>query len=119
MRVVMLLPSPAFTEQQVSVLKWEKKEIVMGESHDEGTDVVLRGTVIETRPVQGRDPHQKWLVTLQVDSVVAGCFSGHTLSFSIHSPTKSGIAVGGRYEIHATRPQTGEYLLKSIKPSED
>ena len=91
----------------------------MGESIDQGKDVVLRGTVTEIRPEQGRHPHHKWLVTLRVDSVLAGSFSAPTFFFSIHSPTQSGIAVGGRYEIHATRSETDEYLVKSIKLWQD
>jgi hypothetical protein len=93
--------------------------MVMTDSNDSGKDVVLRGTVGEIRPAQGRHPHLKWMVTLQVESVVAGNFTGATLSFGIHSPVKAGIAVGGRLEVHAARSQAGEYVLKSIKPWQD
>ena len=87
----------------------------MVKNDNEGEEIVLSGTVIDIQPAKGRHPHQKWLVTLQVDSVVAGSFTSKTFSFSIHSPTKSGIAVGGRYTIYLMRNQAGEYLLKNIE----
>jgi hypothetical protein len=88
----------------------------MVEDDTKGEEVVLRGTITEIRPARGSHPHQKWLAILAVDSVVAEHFSGQTFAFRIHSPTKSGIAVGGRYVIHATRTQTGEYVVRSIEP---
>ena len=81
-----------------------------------GEEVVLRGTVTELRPSRGPHPHLKWLAVLAVDSIMAGQFSGPTFPFHIHSPTKSGIAEGGRYVVHLTRTPAGEYLLGRIEP---
>jgi hypothetical protein len=87
----------------------------MVKSDNESEEIVLRGKVIEVRPSKGAHPHLKWLIVLQVDSVIDGSYSGQTFSFNIHSLTKSGIVVGGQYTIHMTRTQTGEYKLNSIE----
>lgn len=91
----------------------------MREDENNGEEIVLRGEVIDLRPERGQHPHQKWLVTLRVDAVVTGTFSEPSFSFHIHSPTKSSIALGGRYLIHLARSQDGAYLLKRIEPSRD
>lgn len=88
----------------------------MTERETEGEEVVLRGTVTELRPSRGPHPHLKWLATLAVDSVAAGSFSEPTFPFRIHSPTKSGIAEGGKYVLHLTLTPAGEYLLGRIEP---
>ena len=88
----------------------------MTEGDAGGEEVVLRGEITELRPSRGPHPHQKWLATLAVDSVVAGSFSEPAFPFRIHSPTKSGIAVGGRYVVHTTRTPAGDYLLGRIEP---
>lgn len=88
----------------------------MAEGGAEGEEVVLRGAITELRPARGPHPHQKWLATLAVDSVVAGSFAEPTFPFRIHSPTKSGIAAGGRYVVHTTRTPAGDYLLGRIEP---
>jgi hypothetical protein len=77
--------------------------------------IVLRGTVIEVRPQRGPHPHQRWVAVLEIDRVVAGRFSDRTFAFRIHSPTKSGIAVGGRYELHVARSASGEYAVDRIE----
>lgn len=82
-------------------------------------EVVLRGTVTELRPSRGPHPHLKWLAALAVESVAAGRFSDPAFLFRIHSPTKSGITVGGRYVVHATRTPDGDYLLGRIEPWRD
>ena len=88
----------------------------MTERETEGEEVVLRGTVTGLRPSRGPHPHLKWLAVLTVDSVVAGHFSEPTFPFHIHSPTKSGIAEGGRYVLHLTRTPAGDYLLGHVEP---
>jgi hypothetical protein len=86
------------------------------EDENDSEIIVLQGTVTEIRPMQGAHPHQKWLVSLQVKSVIAGDFMGQMFSFNIHSPIKSGIVKGGQYVIHIVRIQTDEYMLKGIEP---
>lgn len=70
-------------------------------------DLLFAGTVLEIRPVEGPNPHLRWGVTTHVDEVLNGQFDGETFSFFIHSPTKSGLEVGGTYRIRATWTGTG------------
>ncbi len=77
--------------------------------------VVLQGTVTEIRPARGSHPHHKWLVFLQINSVIAGEFTEPTFSFNIHSPEKSGIVNGGKYVIEIARIGQIKYVLKGIE----
>ena len=79
-------------------------------------NVVLEGTVTEIRAARGSHPHHKWLVFLQINSVIAGEFTEPTFSFNIHSPEKSGIVKGGQYVIEIARIGPDKYVLKGIKP---
>lgn len=107
----------AYTEHQFDITELAQKEIVMvKESNNEVEETVLQGTVIGIRPAQGQHLHQKWCVTLQVDSIVVGYYTEQTFSFSVHSPTKSGIVIGGQYMIHTVQIQNGEYQIKGIEP---
>ncbi|ASC69421.1 hypothetical protein XM38_003480 [Halomicronema hongdechloris C2206] len=91
----------------------------MSDNNNNDEDVVLRGVITALRPQRGPHPHLKWVAVLDVDAVMAGQFSGQTFAFHIHSPTKSGIAVGGQYVIRMTRTPAGEYLLRAIEPWKD
>jgi hypothetical protein len=93
--------------------------VLMGIDDEAEKEIAFHGTVIEIGPTRRGHPHLKWLVTLHVDSVVRGRLEAETFSINIHSPIKSGIAVGGRYLIQATRINTDEYLIKGIKPLKD
>lgn len=92
------------------------QKVTAMEEQSDGENIVLKGTVTEIRPKQGAHPHLKWLVSLQVNSVIAGDFTGETFNFHIHSPTKSAIVKDGQYVIHLVRNQAGEYRLESIEP---
>ncbi|TFH47376.1 MAG: hypothetical protein E4G94_00220 [ANME-2 cluster archaeon] len=100
---------------QPCVLELNREVNVMEDKND-SEKIVLQGTVTEIRPMQGSHPHLKWLVSLQVNSVIVGDFVGQTFSFNIHSPIKSGIVNGGQYVIQIERIQTGEYMLKDLEP---
>jgi hypothetical protein len=65
-------------------------------------DLLFDGTVLEIRPVEGPNPRLRWAVTTKVDRVIGGAFEEETFSFFIHSPTKSGLEVGGAYRVRAT-----------------
>lgn len=92
----------------------ENKKTFYGKIANESEEIMLGGTIIAINPAQGLHPHQKWMVTLRVDSILAGCYSAETFFFSTHSPTKSGIAVGGKYVVNVTRTPKG-YLLNSVQ----
>lgn len=61
--------------------------------------LVFEGTVSSIKVVQ--DEFTPWLVTLIVEHVVSGEFSGGTFSFAVHSPARSGLEVGGSYTVKA------------------
>jgi len=88
----------------------------MSRDSDKSKEAVLCCHVIALRPAQGKHPHQMWLVTVQVDSVVAGRFPSPTLSLQLHSPIKAGINIGGRYTVRVLETQPGEYRFKDISP---
>lgn len=93
-----------------------KRQVVTMKDENKIENVILQGTVTEIRPARGPHPHHKWLVSLQVNSVIAGDFTGPTFSFNIHSPEKSRIVIGGQYVIELVRIGTVEYALKAIEP---
>ena len=67
---------------------------------DKTKDLVLVGTVTKIYPVAG--VLRRWAVVAQIDKVVAGEFTGTTFTFTVHSPTSSGLRVGRSYTIKAT-----------------
>lgn len=73
-------------------------------------DLVFTGTVTEIRAVSVPRSPQRWQVTVNVDKVLSGDFSGSTFSFLVHSPVKSGLQLGGSYTIKATWNGNG-YLV--------
>ncbi|MFT3775046.1 MAG: hypothetical protein QM820_57595 [Minicystis sp.] len=46
-------------------------------------------------------PQKSWIVTVKVEKVLSGSFSGESFSFRIHSPAKSGLSKGHSYTIEA------------------
>lgn len=69
------------------------------------TDLVFEGTVVDVAPV--RSARDAFRVTMAVEKVVRGSFSGARFEFGVHSPTKSGLVQGGRYTVRATREKDG------------
>jgi hypothetical protein len=63
---------------------------------------VFVGTVTSIRSAAGADSRRDWVVTMHVDEVLSGSFAGEQFSFAIHSPTKSGLAEGGKVTVRAT-----------------
>ena len=51
-----------------------------------------------------------WIVIFNVDKIISGLFTEKTFSFRIHSPVKSGLKVGLKCIVKATKTQTG-YLV--------
>lgn len=103
------------TENGYRVIELQQGVIVM-EGEKDFEKIVLVGTVTELIPARGLHPHHKWLVSLQIDTVITGDINGKTFSFAIHSPTKSGVEKGGQYVINATRIQADKFVVKSIEP---
>lgn len=68
-----------------------------------GGDLRFRGTVTSIEAHQeGDEPSRNpWVVTMKVDEVLAGAFAGKTFGFRVHSPSRSGLAVGGTYTVEA------------------
>src|SRR5262245_59600304 len=67
-----------------------------------GPDLTFLGTVTRIEIADTGDPRKEWVVTTKVDKVLSGSFTGSQFSFAIHSPSKSGLAVGKQYSIQAT-----------------
>ena len=60
-------------------------------------DLVLTGRISSI--TQGPDLLKPWIVTVDVEKVVSGEFSGDQFRFAIHSPARSGLEVGHSYTI--------------------
>src|SRR4030095_11077678 len=67
------------------------------------SDLVLVGTVTRIAPSGAPSTffEYTWVVTVRVENIVSGTFSGSTLTFFIHSPAMAGLEVGGSYTIKA------------------
>jgi hypothetical protein len=70
-------------------------------------DLILRGRVTEIVRIPNSHRTAGWRVKVAVEQVLSGDFSEEFFSFAIHSPVKSGLAVGGVYTIRATRVADG------------
>ena len=83
-------------------------------SQDQGADLVFVGKLTELTPVSMPGTRIRWTVKMAVKKVVSGRFSGDTFSFGVHSPTKSGLVVGGAYEVRATETPEG-YVVDELQ----
>lgn len=73
----------------------------------EAADLVLRGRIVALTPLPGPRRRGGWRVTMAVDRVVEGEFTGDRFEFAVHSPAKSNLKEGGDYLIRATRTGDG------------
>jgi hypothetical protein len=73
--------------------------------------LVLMGTVTAISPVAKRPSRRNWAVTIRVEKVKVGKFSHPEFTFTVHSPSRAGLEVGGRCTIEAT--WTGQGYLVS------
>jgi len=55
-----------------------------------------------------------WLVTLSVEKVLSEEFAGPTFSFAVHSPAKSGLAMGRSYTVRAEW-KDGGYVVDPLQ----
>jgi hypothetical protein len=70
--------------------------------------------MIESIAPTGSGRSRLWQVTLRVERVLAGRFEGEVFSFAVHSPAKSGLAVGQRRIVRAT-PVEGGYAVDALQ----
>ena len=70
--------------------------------NDSPKDLVFIGTITKIYPFSApANMRRRWAVRAHVDRVVSGTFSGDTFTFTVHSPTLSGLQVGGTHTIKA------------------
>ena len=81
---------------------------------DDPVALILRGTIESLQPAGGAARRQRWQVTLRIEEVVAGRFDGDTLTFAVHSPVKSGLAVGQHRTVRARRSADG-YIVDELQ----
>src|SRR5438046_2289978 len=71
-------------------------------STDSPKDLVFIGTVRKIYPFSApATVRRRWAVRAHVDRLLSGTFSADTFTFTVHSPTLSGLQVGGAYTIKA------------------
>jgi hypothetical protein len=49
------------------------------------------------------DALRPWIVTIAVENVLVGTYSGTTLQFPVHSPAMSGLEIGHAYTVEASQ----------------
>lgn len=81
---------------------------------DDPAALILRGTIESIQPASGASRRQRWQVTLRIEEVVEGRFEGATLTFAVHSPVKSGLAVGQHRTVRAQRSADG-YVVDELQ----
>jgi hypothetical protein len=65
-------------------------------------DLRFRGTVASIDSSRADElSNRNWVVSMKVEQVLAGELSGKMFAFRIHSPSKSGLVVGGSYTVEA------------------
>ena len=65
----------------------------------QGKDLVLVGRVSSI--TQGGTLPKPWIVTVDVEKIISGDFSGGQFAFAVHSPSRSGLEVGRSYTVRA------------------
>jgi len=79
-------------------------------------ELVLVGTVTSIFQVDAPPPSRRnWGVTVRVEQVKSGKYSEPTFTFTIHSPARSGVKVGLRCTIVATKTGPQEYLVSDTR----
>jgi hypothetical protein len=79
-------------------------------------ELVLVGTITSIFTVHAPPPSRRnWGVTVRVDKVKLGNYSEPTFTFTIHSPARSGVKVGLRCTIVATKTGPQEYLVSDTR----
>ena len=93
---------------------WLTAQGVLAEPRVE--ELVIVGTVASISQVDAPPPSvRKWGVTVRVEKVKTGTYSEPTFTFTIHSPARSGVEVGLRCTIVATKKGPGGYLVSDTR----
>ena len=82
-------------------------------SNPSATQIVIRGVVTEIFPTGTTEATSGWGVTIHVESVESGTYSQPEFTFSVHSPSVSGLLIGERYTIVATASKVGFNVAES------
>jgi len=71
-------------------------------------DLVFRGTITAIGP-SPLPPESllNWVITMRVERIIEGQFSGKEFSFRVHSPVQSGLLVGHAYRVRAKSTPAG------------
>jgi inhibitor of cysteine peptidase len=87
---------------------------------DEENTLVFEGTVASIVNAPVVNSSRGFVVTMQVNRVVKGQYDGKTFQFRVHSPTRSGLKVRGRYTVEAKRTAGGYAVDQNqwMQPSE-
>ena len=72
--------------------------------------LVFEGTAVSIENSPLPQSTQNYVVTMQINRVVKGQFKGKTFQFRVHSPTKSGLTLKGKYTVEAKRAD-GKYTV--------
>ena len=70
-------------------------------------DLAFIGTVTNLEPHVRQGSRHGWLVTFAINEIVAGELEAETFSFLVHSPARSRLELGRRYEVRAIRTAEG------------
>jgi hypothetical protein len=76
--------------------------------------LVLMGTVTAISPVAKLPSRRNWAITIRVEKVKVGKFSHPEFTFTVHSPSRAGLEVGGHCTIEANWTGRG-YLVKDTR----
>ena len=76
------------------------------------------GTVTAISPTGNWPSRRNWAVTIRVEKVKVGKFSHPEFTFAVHSPSRSGLEVGGHCTIEATWTGKG-YLVNDTRRMRD
>ncbi|MDD4953519.1 MAG: hypothetical protein PHG40_01280 [Candidatus Omnitrophica bacterium] len=71
-------------------------------------------TRIENSPLE--NSNLDWIITVNVNKVLSGSFSGRIFQFRVHSPSKSGLEIGWLYRIEAVQTQDGYVVNRYPRP---
>jgi len=82
-------------------------------TNSSAAQIVIRGVVTEIFPTGDSQATSDWGVTVYVESVESGTYSQPEFTFSVHSPSMSGLLVGERYTIVATASKVGVNVEES------
>ena len=79
-------------------------------------ELVLIGTITSIYQVDAPPPSLRhWGVTVRVEKVKVGQYSEPTFTFTLHSPARSGVKVGLRCTIVATKTGQEGYLVSDTR----